>query len=401
MTKLANFFKLSICHACILAVFLVWPMTPLHASVSEQQIPLNERIEAQQLYDQALEMRNAGDASSAQTTLEQVIILNPKLAEAHSLLAVILAAKGEYETANLHIKRAIGLSANDPDIKMAKARILSWQGKTTEAKEIVTIVVAEFPEYSDAQDFLTRLETIETSQENLNIPWQVGVSFSRSTFSKVPLTPWKQTTFSLYNQINEHNSAVFTLDMAERFSLHDVSVSLGINHNFENKSGLHFSLLSTIGAEFLPKWAMKTGGFLKLNEGNGFFGPTIVGVDGKYSSYGLVKVKGVDLWLSQYILAGKVWVTIRSINSFVNDGANPKGYSIRFDGYLKEGMRFFAGYADAPESDRGIVTTTKSYFTGFNFAIKDNLDFNVSYAHHDRENSYVRKEITVGLVHKF
>ena len=394
-------FKQTIVFAFILGLFYI--AMPLSAFAVDpiDEISLSQRIEAKQLYDQARALRNNGQALEAQRLLENSLIINPLLASSHSLLAEILAANGQFDKASDHIEIALKFSPNDPDIMMAQARILSWQEKNAAALLVMNDVVADFPDYKDAEDFHNKLRDINETIDAVRMAWRADLSFSKSTFSRVSLTPWKQTTVALSRKLNDENSISFTLDAAERFSLHDVSMVARINHSFSASKGVYASLLHTIGAEFLPKWTVAGGGYFKIYEGNGLLGPTITGVDVKYSSYGLVKVKGVDVWLSQYLFSGQGWLTFRSINSFVNDGKNPKGYSIRGDLIVHDRARIYAGFADAPESDRGIVTTTTSYFGGMVITINPNLSFNAGYAHHDREGSYIRKEVGVGLTYKF
>ncbi len=382
-------------------ICLILPLLCTLASpnISTAQVDLASKIEAQNLFQEAKSLRISGQLNIAEEMLISAIAINPQLAEAHSLLAEMLAARQSFLNAQQHMSLALQLSPTDPDIKMAQARIFYWQGKNNQALLIMERVLGSFPEYEDAQLFYARLLSV-TGSDNIS-SWRGHVATTRSSFSRIPLSPWTQTTIDITRDFSDKNSAVFTLDLAERFSLKDVSLSTRFDHKFSKNGGSYASLSHTFSDEFLPEWTVATGGYYTVSQASGVLGPTIVGVDSKYRSYALAKVVSVDVWLSQYVLNGKGWLTLRSINSFVDDGQNPKGYLIRGDYFIHDNVRIYAGYAKAPESDRGIVTTTVSYFTGLVVKVNDRVDFHVDYSEHDRESSYIRKEVGAGLSYKF
>jgi len=63
-------------------------------------------------------------------------------------------------------------------------------------------------------------------------------------------------------------------------------------------------------------------------------------------------------------------------------------------------LKLSLGVANAPEAIDGVAITTQSVFGGATYSLNDGLDAFVNLSRHDRENSYVRNSINVGITHK-
>ncbi len=75
------------------------------------------------LSELALAQHAAGDGPGAQTSLEEAIVLDPKLASAHYVLAGMLAASGDLKRAAKHYQRCIELEPKGPLAARAKEKL--------------------------------------------------------------------------------------------------------------------------------------------------------------------------------------------------------------------------------------------------------------------------------------
>lgn len=417
---------------------------------------------ASQDYDAAIAARGNGQIELAITYLESAILKNPDYVSALTLLATLEASLKRWQLAEQHIQAAIFFSPDDPDLLLTRARILSWKPDYAEAESIVDRVLANHPDYLDAWMLKGRIayyqnqfssaelafakarkiapqnlelllamgdvqaaqgdfdaaratyqnayrlfpnsaEALERSRRDFaeNKPWQASVSVSHSKLERIPLNDWLSVVTSLNRTLDENNKLGVSIEYARRFSLNDVQLSTTLNHKIASHLSGYLTLGMTPDDEFLPAWSASAGTDMRWRQGEGKIGNSHVGVDIGYRKYISNKVALFDLWLQQYFFSDQLVFTLKSINSSVSGGNNTNGWLGRVDIAPSDRYHLYAGYADAPESDRGAVTSTKSAFMGVIFHSSNTLDLRIDYARHDRENSYLRKEYVIGLSSKF
>lgn len=67
-----------------------------------------------EIYDQATQLKNAGDLPGAVEKLKSILVEHPGHLDTHSALAVYLQRLGDFESAIEHGKKVCELSPNDP-----------------------------------------------------------------------------------------------------------------------------------------------------------------------------------------------------------------------------------------------------------------------------------------------
>ena len=87
-----------------------------------------------QLYDQAVDLREAGDKPAAITKLEEAVAINPDFAIGHGMLAKLFVDIAEDEKAIYHAKKVVEIEPEDTFSYTALSVIYQRCGKIPEAE---------------------------------------------------------------------------------------------------------------------------------------------------------------------------------------------------------------------------------------------------------------------------
>jgi len=88
-----------------------------------------------EMYDEAIQLKNAGDLPGAIAKLKELAEVAPDHIDTHSALAVFLQREGRFEEAIEHAKRVCELSPADPFSYTQLSVIYVKCGKIPEAEE--------------------------------------------------------------------------------------------------------------------------------------------------------------------------------------------------------------------------------------------------------------------------
>ncbi len=88
-----------------------------------------------QLYDEAVDLRDQGNKEGAITKLEESIALDPNFAIGHGMLAKLFADLAQGEKAIMHAKRVVEIEPDDTFSYTALSVIYQRCGKIPEAEE--------------------------------------------------------------------------------------------------------------------------------------------------------------------------------------------------------------------------------------------------------------------------
>ena len=94
-------------------------------------------------------------------------------------------------------------------------------------------------------------------------------------------------------------------------------------------------------------------------------------------------------------------LTGRLIHIIQDDVKNQTGFLVSADTPIVDRLSGRAGYANAPETVNGIVIDTESIFGGLRYQISESTDVHATYTRDDRENTYVRNGVNVGLTQRY
>lgn len=100
--------------------------------------------------------RGAGNLAAAAQWYDRALALEPRRARALQGRATVALERGESDAVE-RFDRALTVDRSDPHVWFSKAQALDVDGRTQDAREIIEMLVAKFPQWPDALKFLAQL----------------------------------------------------------------------------------------------------------------------------------------------------------------------------------------------------------------------------------------------------
>jgi YaiO family outer membrane protein len=155
-----------------------------------------------------------------------------------------------------------------------------------------------------------------------------------------------------------------------------------------------------MNADFRPEYFVAGGGALKITGMNDKFLPAWLTLDSRYDNYEDTRILTAKLGLRIEPLEG--WsIAGRVIALDQEDAKRLYGKDFRVDGTITDTLRFYAGYADVPETVAAVTVDTQTLFGGITMDLTPETTLRIGYARDNRENSYIRQVINASISYRF
>ena len=179
-----------------------------------------------------------------------------------------------------------------------------------------------------------------------------------------------------------------------RFGLSDVELAGNLTYKTSENLWLRAGASVTPSADFRPRWGLGGGLDWRLHGGPS---ATVLTLDARYEDFPLQHVTTVSPGLVQYFANGHAWVTARGFGIVPQGRAMQLGWMVRGDFEPANRYRVFAGVADGPDTDLGIVTQVTSAFGGVEIPLGERFSLTTSVAREWRKVGSDRTEVRMGL----
>lgn len=347
----------------------------------------------------------------------------------------VFAEKQDYERALSCLKQAETQYPNDLEIKLAIIRTLSWQGDFVTAEKRLasldtkydanadvqllranlafyrkeyaiaetryrTILLAH-PDYEDAKAGLERIEKVKhTSMGATRYAWQLDMGYEHSSFSRVNQSGWNQSFVQLNRFLSDTTAVHGKIIRYEQFTNLDTAYELGVDHRFADYvNGYVYGVISP-NADFRPEKQVMGGGMLRILNKEYADESLWLTLDNRYDIYDAIKVLDINPGLRFEPMNG--WaISVRKISVDADNAKRVYGEDYRLDGTIIDGLRFYVGYANAPETESAITIDTKTWFGGIVWDVNEYATLRCGYSHDDRKNSYIREVVSVSTSIRF
>ncbi len=327
--------------------------------------------------------------SPATDTLRARVEANPSDTGLMRELAAAQAAAGRYTEALETIERAQSLAPLDNDIALARARILFWAGRRTEAKAQAGIVRARAPDYPDLDELDKALAASLKERPNRS-----GVSVSAG-FAKVDLNSgqsqtWETLAVSGFAPIDSMTSVTGSIEHERRVA-NDSRLSLVATHA-RAASEFRIGASYTPDADFKEGWGVQAGADFRIH-------PNLTLLsDIRYADYANISVWSVIPGVRIHNDDQSQSLAVRLISISPSDSDTRFGASARYDVDVTQSFRLFGGLASYPDTEAGVTRQLRSAFGGASVTLADDVSIIATAEYDRREQSYTRKAVNLALI---
>ena len=314
--------------------------------------------------------------------------------------ARLFSRQGEYDLAQNKLDQIPESDWQNPDVQIVQAYLFYYQGNYKPATDLFQNILNNYPEYTDAAEGLSLIERAQSAESTDKKRWSVTAGTEISRFSRSNQDSWNQNFIEL-SRLLENDKTVLRgkVTRYDQFNNIDSEYELGVDHYLNDRSYFYGQLALSPDANFRPDLMASASGEYRLTKTSttpAIFGTLYM----RYSNYSNTDVTSLKPGIRLSPIDG--WgLSLRSIIIDQDDEKRTYGQEYRLDGQARDDLRFYLGYADAPETEAGVVVNTKSYFGGIAYDFNTDYTLRLGYAHDDRQDAYIRKIYNASLQYRF
>jgi YaiO family outer membrane protein len=350
-------------------------------------VPANAQT-AEQDYQAGVAARQAGNPEAALKHLGRAAQAEPENADIHLQIGLAQLALGNLDAAEAAFRRTLDLAPDYADARLGLARVAQRRGDWATAQVELDRIV---PGNAEADQLRSQLEAAKAAQP---WRWRIDVDGSYSWIDDVP--DWKSGTLAIQHRAGENLTVAASVETTRRFGQTDTYGEARVDYRFAPGGNLYVLAGGTPSADHRPKWQVGAGASVRLHDGPY---ATILRADLRQAEYPTGDVQTANPGVEQYI-AGRAWLTAQWINVW-DSSAHSSGWLLRGDVMPNDRLRLFAGAANAPDLDQGVVIRTSSFFGGVSVDVSDHISLRASFARDNPEGSADRNTLALGLGYRW
>lgn len=415
------------------------------------------------LIQRSLQARNNGDFAQAEALLFQARPLARETNEVDYLLGMTQAFQERFLEAIATIDEALVAYPEDVTLRLARARVLSYQGIFDRSIEETERVLGGNPDNLEARNLQARiyyyqrryaqsiaayeqvllrqpddlealigLHDVELARNNDDAAQQwlrraeqvapghidvvsrqqqqtapvvrhhmLTAGAGRSRFDTAGFTRWYDR-FLEYRYFRDNGDQWFlAAEHSHRFSLHDSLTEVGYRFASPGRLPLDVSVAWNENSQFLAELRVRVGTDFLLLGASDWFGATTLGMAVSRSRYNTGDVTQLGFNFTHYLLGTDAWLTPGV--GLVHDENDDQDISWTLGAHWQMNPRLRVGYnyTHAPETENNITALTTTHHVYGSFQISDGLTLRVDAANGDRRTSYERSNVAVSLQLRF
>src|SRR4029453_10610488 len=343
---------------------------------------------AQQDYEAGVAARHAGDPEEALRRLGRAAQSEPRNADIHLQLGLAQLALGHLDEAEAAFRRTLDLAPDYADAKLGLARVAQRRGDWAAA-------IAELdrigPENAEADQLRRQVQAAMAA-----LPWRWRIDLDGSHSWVEDVADWQSASLLIQHRPGENATVAMSAETTRRFGQRDTYGEARVDYRFAPGGNVYVLAGGTPGADHRPKWQIGAGGAVRLHGGPY---ATILRADLRQAAFPTGDVQTVTPGAEQYI-AGRAWLTAQWINVW-DRSTRSSGWLVRGDVMPTDRLRLFAGGANPPDLDEGVVIRTRSLFGGVSMDVGDHLTLRASVAHDDPQGSSNRDTLSFGMGYRW
>ncbi len=372
--------------------FFLWMLSPGIAyaddpSPADRLLAEGEKQAENQQFDQALK------------TFARAQALDPDNVDVKLAIARTHSWQGNYDQAEDELIDLAAANPDNADIRTAMAYLDYYRGHNKQAAGEFSRILVTYPTYAEAADGLKLAR--EGQKSDTGFVWQLDAGYERSEFARQPSTPWNEEFIQFTRFFDGGSTAVHArMENYDQYETADQYYEIGVDHRFTPYLNAYLYAGHTIDASFHPRWRIEPGANLRIYE-ESEKGPAVwLTLDIKEDDYGSTQIAGIDPGTR---LEYKDWALSPNLVIVQQWGMSALfGWNLRLDGPTGWApLRFYAGYADAPETENAVTVYTATVYGGLTYTLDDAHAVSLAYTHDDRENSWIRHAVDIDFTSRF
>lgn len=440
---------------------LSWPV--LTAALLTSMSLHAAQVGYDELIQESLQARNNGDFEQAEALLLQARPLARDTNEVDFLIGLTQAFQERFLDAMRTLDAALETYPDDVSLKLARARVLSYQGIYGEAIAQTNSILDDDSTNLDArnlrariyfyqnryaqarQDYETVLDyepdnleavvglydvalaqgddtgteqrllqaqqiapdhiDVRLREQRLNTPIQrpnrLSLSGARSEFDRAGIALWYDRALDYRYALGSGDEIILHGEHAHRFGTHDTLLEAGYRWARNGSVPIELAVGKTRDSDFLPRQRVRLSAEFDLFDASQTLGATTLGLNLFHATYQNGDVNRVSLDFTHYLLGVNAWLTPGL--GLVRDQDGDQNLSWNLGAHWQTGPRLRLGYqyTDAPETENTITTKTQSHHLYGLYQLSDSWALRLDYSESDRENSYVRENLSASLLLRF
>ena len=335
--------------------------------------------------------------------------------DARVLRAKVLSWQGRRAEAGTELQSLLKERPNDPGAGLAMAYLRYYQGDLPGAEQDFGRLLAADSGNRDAREGLERVRKARAASAPR--PWRLDADYEHSSFARRPQPAWHQEALQLSRALPDGKTSVYgRVEHYRQFEMSDVAFEAGVVRALHPRANASLAAGWTSAPDFRPEWSLAADAdFLALTRpAANAVSPPVPAVPAvrlfagfRCDAYESVKVFGFDPGVR--LEWNDPWALEVKASRVQEEGGDPLwGGFVRFEGPLGlpslgpvSGLRFSLGAADAPETVAAATVSTRSVFAGLGADVGSDWIVHAGYARDDREGSWVRHGVNVGVGYRF
>ncbi|MDD3287385.1 MAG: YaiO family outer membrane beta-barrel protein [Alphaproteobacteria bacterium] len=357
--------------------------------------------DASDLLTKGVELATQQHFTEAIVILKQAQDKQPANADITLAIARTYSWQGAYDKAD-KILNSLPLSEqSSPDAMFLKANLAYYREDYDRAEKLFESILSETPDNAEAKDGLNKVKrAIKAASSGFS--WQADIGHEISNFDRVHQPGWNHSFLQITHFTKNKEWAFHgAWHRYEQYRQRDANIEIGADHRFSKRASGYIWGAITPEANFKPEETLSIGGTIRLDDPSTNWPVAVLATaDTKFDQYSSTNSLTLNPGLRLEPYDG--WaISSRMISVTPKNTDTLYGWDCRFDGAPLDDLRFYAGLADAPETENNATVSTKTIFGGATVDMTSRTSFRLSYARDDRDNSYIRHIYNVSASFRF
>ncbi len=285
----------------------------------------------------------------------------------------------------------------NPDIQSGYGYLEYYRGNYDLADMHFRNILQKYPDYTDATKGLELTQKARRSQRGYE--WRIDVNAGVNSFD-TDLSNWNhQSVRAEYNPNDMSVAFNAGATRYERFDATDIQFMAGARSSHKGPWNWEIGGGFTPDSDFRPKTtALVRGGYSHKLEGGHTLHTSIGYQMDDYKNANTIHTLTPEV--TAY-LTNEVTLTGRLIHVMQDSEDDQTGWLLSGEVPITDRLYGRLGYAMAPEAVNGVAIDTESIFGGLRYQLSEQTDMHLTLSRDDRENSYVRDGVNVGLTQRY